>query len=152
VSQQFPDHALAGRDVQKKARNLFLRDKPTMHWKISNKHYRLNLISAIILLVGLGSALVIYIASPDASDSNPGYEIVGDKVYPIVPTKTYVRNLELYGGKGLVLADDIMRWFNGLWYGKSLAVTIACVSSITAGGIFFFNNYVSFEDEKEHTG
>jgi hypothetical protein len=119
-------------------------------WKIFDKQYRLNLISAIILLVGLGSAIVIYIAAPDESDSVLGYDIVGGTMYPNVPSKMDVHNLELYGGKPLVLANDILRWFDGLWQGKSLAVTIAWISIITAGVIFFFNNYVTFEDEAEN--
>lgn len=118
-----------------------------MKWEPSNKQFRLNLISALILVIGLVSATVIYITAPDESDGVLGYNLVGDKMYPSVPTKTYVRNLELYGGKGAVLADDIIRWYNGLWQGKSLAVTIAWMSIVTAGVIFFFNNYVSFEDE-----
>lgn len=121
-----------------------------MNWNISDAHYRLNLISAIILLIGLGSAIAIYIAAPDESDSVLGYNIVGGAMYRNVPSKMDVHNLELYGGKPLVLANDIVQWFDGLWYGKSLAVTIVCISIITAGVIFFFNNYVSFEDESEN--
>lgn len=120
-----------------------------MNWKLSNKHYCLNLISAIILLVGLGSAGLIYVTAQDESDSDLEYKIIGDKMYPVIPSKMYVHNLEVYGGKGLVLADDVIRWFYGLWYGRSLAVTIAWISGITAGLTFFFNNYVSFEDKTE---
>jgi len=111
------------------------------------KHY-LNLISAVILLVGLGSALAIYIVAPDEQDGNLDYKIVGDNMYPALPSKSYNRNLELYGGKSLVIANDFTQWFNELWHGKALAVTIAWTSIITAGGIFFFNHYVSFEDEQ----
>ena len=122
-----------------------------MNWKISDKQYRLNLISAIILLVGLGSAMIIFIAAPDESDSAPEYDIVGGHMYPNVPSKMYTHNLELYGGKMLILTNDIAHWFYGLWYGRSLAVTIAWISIITAGAIFFFNNYVTFEEENEDT-
>ncbi len=121
-----------------------------MNWKISDTHYRWNLISALVLLLGLGSVITIYVTAQDESDPGLGYKIVGDRVYPVVPSKTYVHNLELYGGKGLVLADDINRWFEGLWYGKSLAGTIAWINIITASIIFFFNNYVSFDDETEN--
>ena len=121
-----------------------------MNGKISDKHSRLNFICAAILLLGLGSATVLYMTAPEEPGNDPGYTIVGDTMYPTVPSKMYVRNLELYGGKGLVLANDVMQWFNELWHGRSLAVTIAWVSIITACGIFFFNNYVSFEDEAEN--
>jgi hypothetical protein len=118
-----------------------------MKWDLSNKQFRLNFISALILLIGLGSALVIYIMAPDATAGVLGYEIIGGRMYPIVPDKMYVRNMELYGGDWAVLANDITRWYDGLWQGKSLAVTIAFIAIMSAGVIFFFNNYVSFEDE-----
>jgi hypothetical protein len=123
------------------------RDKLKMNRNISSWHYFLNLTCVIILLVGLGSAIAIYMTSQDESDDNLEYQIVGDKMYPAVPNKMYRRNLEVIGGKGLVLADDVTRWFNELWHGRSFAITIAILSIITAGVIFFFNNYVSFEDE-----
>ena len=118
-----------------------------MKWDLSNKQVRLNLICALLLVLGLGSAWVIYITTPVEPDNLSGYEVIGGRVYPTVPSKLYTRNLELYGGQWAVLADDLTRWFDGIWQGKSLAVTIACVATITASVIFFFNNYVSFEDE-----
>jgi hypothetical protein len=120
-----------------------------MKWALSNKHVRLNFISALILLIGLGSAVAIYLTVQGEPDSVLGYDIIDGKMYPSVPSKMYDHNMELYGGKGLILANDFLRWFDGLWQGKSLAVTIACISIIIAGVIFFFNNYVSFEDEPE---
>ena len=103
----------------------------------------------MILVIGLGSAMVIYVTAQDEPDSVLGYDIVGGNMYPSVPSKMDAHYVELYGGKQLVLAKDVIRWFNGLWYGRSLAMTIACISIITAGVIFFFNNYVSFEEESK---
>ena len=125
------------------------RDEPTMKRRLSGKPYRLNLISAIILVIGLGSAVALYLTAQEEVVDVLGYDVVGGTMYPNVPSKVYEHNLELYGGKPLVLANDLIRWFNGLWYGRSLAVTIAWISILTAGTIFFFNNYVSFEDETE---
>lgn len=120
-----------------------------MNRKLSDRHHRLNLISAIILLLGLVSALAIYSAAPDEPESYMGYTLIGGRMYPTVPLKTIAHNQELYGGKWFVLADDIGRWFHGLWYGKTLGVTIAWLSGIAAFMIFFFNNYVFFDDESE---
>jgi len=120
-----------------------------MQVKTINKQRRLNIISAVILLTGLASALVLYLTAPDASDGFQEYDVVGGSMYPNIPSKTYSHNLELYGGKVLVLTNDILHWFSGLWQGKALAVTIAWASIITAGVIFFFNNYVSFDDKAE---
>ncbi|MFN2645143.1 MAG: hypothetical protein ABR570_09140 [Burkholderiales bacterium] len=45
------------------------------------------------------------------------YVIVGDTAYAVEPTtsKTYVRQLERFGGKAAVLFDDFNRWFASLW-------------------------------------
>ncbi len=119
-----------------------------MNWKITDARRFWNLISAVILLLGMGSAIAIYATAPAESDDAQGYRIVGGKMYPVVPTKMYVRNLELYGDKGLVLYDDMTRWFDERWHGKALGVTIAWISVFTAAVIYFFNNYVTFEDDE----
>jgi hypothetical protein len=53
-----------------------------MKWKIANVRTGLYLISAIILLAGLGSAAFIYRAAVNDSISPPGYEVVGGFIYP----------------------------------------------------------------------
>jgi hypothetical protein len=110
-----------------------------MKWENTNLQTRLYFISAIILLVGLGSSIVIYLTANDVSDNAVGYEVVGGNVYPTSPedSKIYVRDVELFGGKAAVLADEFRRWFVGLWHGKSLAFTIACISIIVFIGVFF---------------
>ncbi len=116
--------------------------------KITDKHRFWNLIGAAILVFGLVGAVALYATAPE-DEEILGNKIVGDKMYPVVPNKLYIRNLELYGGKTLVLVDNVERWLNERWHGKSLGVTIAWISIITAGLIFFFNNYVSFDEESE---
>ena len=123
-----------------------------MKWDLSNKQSRLNFISVCILLIGLVSSVAIYVTARDEPESVMGYEVIGGKMYPSVPDKMYTRNLELYGGKQLVAAHEFVRWFDGLWEGRSLAGTIAVLSIVIAGGIYFFNNHVSFEDEDERQG
>jgi len=102
----------------------------------------LILISAIILLVGLGSAILIYQTAENDSDSVLGYEIIGGTAYPIRPedSRTYRRNLELYGGKAAVVVDEFWRWFAGLWHGKSLAFTVAGICIFISLVIFFVAN------------
>ena len=98
-----------------------------MKWKITHLQTRFYLISAIILLVGLGSAILIYLTAENDSDSILGYE----------DSKMYIHDLELYGGKANVLANEFMRWFVGLWHGKSLAFTVACITIFISFGFFF---------------
>jgi signal transduction histidine kinase len=92
---------------------------------------KLIFVGVIILLVGLGSAVLIYYQSPgNDSDNVLGYEIIGGSSYPIRPedSRIYRRDLELYGGKAAVLTDQFSRWFGGLWRGKTLAFTVAGIS------------------------
>ncbi len=114
-----------------------------MKWKIADLHTCFNLISAIILVIGLGSAILIYQRAENDSKSVLGYEVGGGIVYPIRPedSKKYLRDLELYGGKAGVLADELRRWFVGLWHGKSLAFTIACISIFISFGVFYAASY-----------
>jgi hypothetical protein len=94
------------------------------------------LIPAVILLVGLGSAVVIYLTVPNNSADIAAYEAEGGYLYPISPedSKAYLRNLELFGGKTNVLAREFIRWFDGLWHGKSLAFTVAFITILISVG------------------
>jgi len=96
----------------------------------ANLRVYVNLISALILLVGLVTAVYIYQSAGMDAGGELGYQIIGGTVYPIMPqnTKIYRHDLEVYGGKAAVLADDFRRWFIGLWHGKSLAFTIAVIT------------------------
>ena len=111
-----------------------------MKRKVAHLRESLILIGAIIMLVGLGSAIMIYQSAGDDSESVLGYEIIDGSAYPIRPedSRMYRRDLELYGGKAAVLADDFSRWFVGLWHGKSLAFTVAGIS-IFISFVFFFS-------------
>ena len=113
-----------------------------MNWKIADRQMFFKLISAIILLVGLGSAVLIYLTAETDSSSILGYEMSGGSVYPITPenSKMYKHNLDLYGGKAAVMADDFRRWFEGLWRGKTLALTVAIITIFVSLGIFLAAN------------
>jgi preprotein translocase subunit SecY len=115
-----------------------------MRWKIKNLHVFLKLTSAIILLVGLGSAIYIYQTAEDDLSGVLGYEIVGGSVYPVMPqdSKIYRHDLELYGGKAAVLADELSRWIAGLWHGKPFAYTVAFITLIISFGFFFAANHL----------
>lgn len=105
---------------------------------IEQRRNRLLLISAFIALIGLGSAVAIYLVADDDAEGGPGYEVVGNKIYPAMQerSKKYRHELELYGGKAAVLADEFNRWFDGLWRGRTLAFTVAALSWLVAFGFF----------------
>ena len=115
-----------------------------MKWKITDRRTCLNLIGAIILLVGLGTAILIYRTAENESRDVLGYEQGNGSVYPVNPddSKKYLRDMELYGGKTNVLVDEFRRWFVGLWQGESLAFTVGCISVFISSGIFYAANYV----------
>jgi len=91
------------------------KNRHNMKRKIADLHTCLNLIGAIMLLVGLGSAILIYRTAENDSNSILGYEEGDGSVYPVRPedSKKYLRDLELYGGKANVLTDEFRRWFIG---------------------------------------
>jgi hypothetical protein len=115
-----------------------------MKWKIPDLHTCLNLISAVILLGGLGSAILIYQTAENTSYGALGYESGSGSVYPIMPddSKKYLRDLELYGGKANMLMDQLRRGVAGLWHGKSLAFTVACLSILISFGVFYAANHL----------
>jgi hypothetical protein len=102
-----------------------------MNRKVADLRESLILIGVIILVVGLGSAVLIYETAGDDAESVLGYEIIDGTAYPIRPedSKIYRRDLGLYGGTAALVVDDFSRWFAGLWHGKSLAFTVAGIST-----------------------
>jgi hypothetical protein len=88
---------------------------------------RINRISLVLLLLGFGAAVVIYLtAKPEMVDP-----LLGDPL----DSKKYRHDLELYGGKANVLSAQFMDWFGGLWHGQTLAYTVA---TLTAAGVLLY--------------
>ena len=113
----------------------------------------LNLIGSIILLVGLGTAILIYRTAESDSRNVLGYEQGNGSVYPVNPddSKKYLRDMELYGGKANVLADEFRRWFIGLWHGESLGFMIGGITILIAICIFYAANHVPSNLESNAT-
>ncbi len=111
-----------------------------MDRKIPDLKSRLYLGAAVVLLVGLCAAALIYLTAGEGSNSAEAYVLVDGVVYPVdlSHTKAYVHQLQHFGGKTAVLFDEIDRWFEGLWQGKSLGITVAWISVLVSLGIFLF--------------
>ncbi len=105
----------------------------------------LKLISVIILLVGLVSALLIYQSAGNYTSAVLGYEPGNGTIYPMDPEdyKSYSRDMELYGGTANVLLDELRRWFDGSWHGKSLAFIVACTTILLSSGLFYAANHLA---------
>ncbi|MEN6439560.1 MAG: hypothetical protein ABFD97_13380 [Syntrophobacter sp.] len=100
---------------------------------------RLYLIAAIILAVGLGSSIIIYLTADPVRDLSPMYDFQN--------SKRYIHDLEVYGGKLNVLSDQLIRWFEGLWHGRTLAFTLLCIT-LPISFIFFLVAYYTPPDPK----
>ena len=96
----------------------------------------LFLLVAAILVTGLAGGAAIYVLGEEPEAQ--AYVIVGDTAYPVDPTssKTYVRNLERYGGKMAVLSDEVSHWLAERFQGKQLGITVA-VGSVVAALVLF---------------
>jgi hypothetical protein len=89
---------------------------------------RLQIIAVAILIVGLATAIGIYVSAARSTDDMVAYEIEH--------SKQYQRTLELYGGKANVIAVELTQWFDSLWHGTRLAYTVACATLLVAGGFW----------------
>jgi len=92
---------------------------------------RIRRITTGILAAGLGGATLIYLTAAPRAANPLGYEPED--------TKKYLRELEVYGGKVNVLATELRRWFEGLWHGRSLAFTVACLTVLLAICFWFLS-------------
>ncbi|HEY4743742.1 MAG TPA: hypothetical protein VIH45_03730 [Desulfuromonadaceae bacterium] len=115
---------------------------------------RLYVAAAGILLVGLGSALAVYLTAGNPPDTVVGYGMENGTLYQIAPedTKTYSRSLEMYGGKANVLVDEFRQWFVGLWQGRPLAYTIACLTVVLVIALLVAAHRQQREDDDEDDG
>ena len=90
---------------------------------------RVRLLTAAILLVGLGTAVVLHRTAQPKAPNPLGYEPED--------TKKYLRELERVGGKANVVATQFMGWFDGLWQGQQLATTTA-ILTLSLAACFWF--------------
>jgi hypothetical protein len=91
-------------------------------------------LAVCILIVGLAAGTAIYvIAADEPQPTSSSYVVVVDPT----TTKTYVRELQRFGGKTAVLFDEVNRWFASRWHGKALGVTIGWISSAAAALIYW---------------
>lgn len=82
---------------------------------------RINQASVGLLLLGFGSALVIYLrAGPAATDP------FGNRLM----SKKYLHDLRLMGGKTNVVLAEFQAWLAERWEGENLAVTLAVLTVV----------------------
>ncbi len=84
---------------------------------------RRKAISAAILIAGTAAGLFLYLTAPLPDDAAR---------QEMEASKEYQRQLEMYGGTANVLALEIREWFDGLWHGPTLGITVVCLSALLA--------------------
>ena len=101
-----------------------------MRRKYSTRQIRLFLIGALTLIAGLAASVTVYLTAADDLGDVDGYVFVDGKAYAstLQDSKRYRHDLELFGGKAAVLADDFNRWLASLWHGKRLAILLAVLA------------------------
>jgi hypothetical protein len=122
----------------------------------SKMQKRLYLGSIVILVVGLCSAILIYLTADEGANADDASEIVvvDGIAYPIPlrDSKMYRRELQRFGGKAAVLFDDLDHWFVGLWRGKALAVTVAWISAFLSLGVFLLERELPSDSKSDTRG
>lgn len=91
---------------------------------------RLRAGTLAILVIGFASAVAIYLTAHPAPGNPLGYEPED--------TKKFVHDMEVYGGKGNLLAYEFRQWLGSLWHGKRLAITVTVITVIAACVFAFF--------------
>jgi hypothetical protein len=87
-------------------------------------HARIQYTGAVMLVIGLASAALIYILAPDDGGT--------DAAGAIASGRAYEYNIERIGGMAAVYAARFNRWLAGLWHGKPLAYTVAALAIAVA--------------------
>lgn len=115
-----------------------------MKWVLAEPRNRPYVVAGAILASGLAGAVVIYLTAAAA----PGEPLE----FSADTSKKYLRDLQLYGGTANVLAVELMNWFKGLWYGRSLAFTVAVITVAVCLGYLFFAVRLPADDDDDAAG
>ena len=101
---------------------------------------RFRLISYIIFSVGILISAVVYVTASPPMEKPFGYDPLN--------TKVFLRQLELFGGRSNIMAAELMEWFVGLWQGKNLSYTIACITVIISMILWFMGSRKHADPDK----
>jgi hypothetical protein len=86
---------------------------------------RLYVASAVILVVGLIGAAIVYVTAPPEDNAELAYGVTNNQ--------QYLLELQRIGGTAEVAVAEFHQWFDSLWHGKPLAYTMACLCLALAG-------------------
>jgi len=95
-----------------------------------------NIIGVVVLLVGLGSAGLVYRNRPATPTTTSDWK---DSSLTVTDSKISTRNIELYGGKIEVL---MVKYQEGLRHPTVLAIICGTLSILIALGCFFVAHHL----------
>jgi len=98
-----------------------------MTWRPTTPQARLRLLAGAVAIVGFALSLWIYLTAGPTPENPLGYEPED--------SKRYLRDMQRYGGKANLVGSELAEWFNGLWHGRRLAFTVACITLLVAGAL-----------------
>jgi hypothetical protein len=92
----------------------------------------------LLLLVCLGCAAWIWHRAAAVQEAT-GYEVIDGVPYPVhvEDTKAYSRQLEVFGGKSLLLAQAFTRWLTGLGRSRPFAVLLVALGAAGAAWVLW---------------
>jgi hypothetical protein len=113
----------------------FTRNDPqiTRPFLVALRHLRW--LSYALLVLGLLSAVLLYVTASPPPPHPLGYD-------PFA-SKKYVRDLEIYGGKINVMAVAFRQSLPQLWQGKNLAYTIAFLTVLVASLSWYVGSHAA---------
>ena len=116
---------------------------------------RLKRIGVAILMLGLLSAILVFVFVGEPGGNETAYQIIDGVSYPVDVnnTKSYNYNMERISGKSGVFAADLSDWFVSLWHGKKLSYTLAVLAVVLSLLCFWLAHLFSLpplEDEVEN--
>jgi hypothetical protein len=112
----------------------------TMMKRADIKQRHCRRVTAAILLLGLGSALAVYLNAVEMPES-PFSEYEN--------SKRFSHEVQQVGGKLALVANDLSAWFDGLWQGRRLAWTLACMTMVIAAGYYLIAGSAAQEDQND---
>jgi hypothetical protein len=104
---------------------------------------KINQITVVLLVAGFASALTVFLTAPAAPDNELLREMQG--------SKKYVREMRVIGGKANQAAAEFVDWFEDLWHGRELAVTLVVLTVGTALSFRFIAAHPEYFDP-DHRG
>lgn len=105
-----------------------------------------------LLIAGLGLSAWIWQRAGAGAEMS-GYVVIDGVAYPqrLEDTKAYNRQMEVFGGKGLVLAEKLGQWLTGLGRSRGFAGGVA-VFALGLGGWLLLSRPARPDDDDSDDG